>query len=101
MNSWPSMSPRCIVGRNPLYMCKSEPQIAVVVIFTIASRWLRICGSGTSVTPNIVLPYQQFALIEFPSLLLVLVIPLLSHHSWLQFDSAASPLVRVHLQTEV
>jgi hypothetical protein len=28
-------------------MCRSEPQIAVDVILTIASRELRILGSGT------------------------------------------------------
>src|ERR1051325_2935792 len=94
------MSPRCIVGMNPLYMCRSEPQIAVEVIFTIASRWLRICGSGTSSTLMYVLPNQQLALIASPSLLLVHVIPLLSRRSWLRFDSAASPLLRAHSQPE-
>src|SRR5215213_9111165 len=71
MNSWPSMSPRCIVGINPLYMCRSEPQIAVEEIFTIASRWLRICGSGTSSTTIVVLPYQQLAFIAGSSPLLI------------------------------
>src|SRR5215211_6132592 len=102
MNSWPSMSPRCIVGMNPLYMCRSEPQIAVEVIFTIASRWLRICGSGTCSTLIVVLPYQQFALIAspFPLLVLVLQIPPLSHHSWLRFHSAACLPARAHLPQE-
>src|SRR5690242_4681192 len=38
INSCPRMSPLSIVGTKPLYRCKSEPQIAVDVIFTIASR---------------------------------------------------------------
>src|SRR5215207_8350655 len=50
MNSCPTTSPGSIVGMKPLYMCRSEPQIAVEVIRTIASRLLRILGSGTSCT---------------------------------------------------
>src|SRR5919107_4723944 len=61
MNSCPSTSPLLIVGTNPLYRCRSEPQIAVLVIFTIASRWLRIFGSGTSSTCTLRVPCQQFA----------------------------------------
>ncbi len=38
MNSWPRMSPLCIVGTSALYKWRSDPQIAVDVIFTIASR---------------------------------------------------------------
>src|SRR6266404_970382 len=57
------MSPFCIVGIKPLYKCRSEPQIAVDVILTIASCLLRICGSGTSSTRISFLPYQQLALI--------------------------------------
>src|SRR5215208_1208843 len=89
MNSWPSMSPLCIVGMNPLYICRSEPQIAVDDIFTIASRWLRICGSGTSSTCIIVLPYQQLAFIAESSPLLIYSLSL--------FDSATCPPARVHL----
>jgi hypothetical protein len=43
-------SPFCIVGTYPSSRCKSEPQIAVEVIFTIASRRFSITGSGTSST---------------------------------------------------
>src|SRR3954471_23454057 len=66
MNSWPSMSPFSIVGMKPLYRCRSEPQIAVELILTIASRRLRIFGSGTCSTRTSFLPYQQFALITSP-----------------------------------
>src|SRR5215207_1829327 len=40
--------------------------MAVEVIFTIASRLLRIFGSGTCSTRTSFLPYQQFALITSP-----------------------------------
>src|ERR1041384_4861887 len=86
------MSPLCIVGMNPLYRCKSEPQIAVDEIFTIASRWLRICGSGTSSTESIVLPYQQLAFIAESSSFLIP--SLLRSSSW--FDSAPYQHPRVH-----
>src|SRR5215211_1206585 len=66
MNSCPTMSPACIVGMKPLYRWRSEPQMAVEVIFTIASRLLRIFGSGTCSTRTSFLPYQQFALITSP-----------------------------------
>src|SRR5947209_10078146 len=46
---------------NPLYRCRSDPQIAVEVIFTIASRELRIFGSGTSWTSTWVLPIHVVA----------------------------------------
>jgi hypothetical protein len=42
MNSCPRTSPRMTPGIMPSYRCRSEPQIAVDVIFTIASRGLRI-----------------------------------------------------------
>src|ERR1700744_267267 len=38
INSWPRMSPSFIDGMNPLYRWQSEPQMAVVVTSTIASR---------------------------------------------------------------
>src|SRR6476646_4135479 len=44
MNSWPITSPRFIVGMNPLYRCRSDPQMAVLVIFTMASLALRSLG---------------------------------------------------------
>src|SRR5919107_1650244 len=40
--------------------------MAVEVIFTIASRLLRILGSGTCSTLTSFLPYQQFAFIKSP-----------------------------------
>src|SRR4051794_9637552 len=42
-------------------MCRSEPQIAVVVTLTIASRGLRIAGSGTVSTRIFSLPSQHTA----------------------------------------
>ena len=39
-----------MVGMKPSYRCRSEPQIAVDVILTIASCGLRIFGSGTCST---------------------------------------------------
>src|SRR4051812_7183547 len=61
MNSWPTMSPFFMVGTKPSYMCRSEPQIAVDVMRTMASRRLRICGSGTSATSTSPRPIQRFA----------------------------------------
>src|SRR3954467_8609509 len=45
-------------------MCRSDPQMAVVVILTIASRGLRIAGSGTVSTRIFSLPSQHTARIE-------------------------------------
>src|ERR671917_120978 len=61
MNSWPRTSPFCIVGMKPLYRCRSEPQMAVEVMRTTASRAFRIWGSGTSRTSTFVLPIHTFA----------------------------------------
>src|SRR5215207_9255196 len=61
MNSCPRMSPRSMVGTNPLNRCRSDPQMAVEVIFTIASCALRILGSGTSSICTFLLPIQQLA----------------------------------------
>src|SRR6476469_1349335 len=47
MNSCPSTSPDSMVGMIPLKRWRSEPQMAVEVTRTIASRGLRISGSGT------------------------------------------------------
>src|SRR4051812_26236465 len=63
INSWPRMSPFSMVGTKPLNKCRSEPQMAVDVILTMASRELRIFGSGTSSTFTFRLPSQQVALI--------------------------------------
>src|SRR4030095_13337775 len=42
-------------------MCKSDPQIAVVVTLMIASRGLRMTGSGTVSTSILSVPSQQTA----------------------------------------
>src|SRR3954468_24401112 len=55
-------SPFCMVGTYPSTRCRSEPQIAVEVIRTMASRWFRIFGSGTSRTSTLLRPAQVFAL---------------------------------------
>src|SRR5919112_353038 len=65
MNSWPRMSPCSIVGMKPLKRCRSDPQIAVEVTLMIASRELRIFGSGTFSTFTCFAPSQQFARIVF------------------------------------
>src|SRR6185312_11857454 len=61
MNSWPRMSPCSMVGIKPSYRCRSEPQMQVLVIFTIASRGFRMVGSGTFSTLIFSLPIQQTA----------------------------------------
>src|SRR6187402_3403942 len=61
MNSWPSTSPFSMLGTKPLYKCRSEPQIAVLVTRMMASRGLKIWGSGTSWTSTFLLPIQQLA----------------------------------------
>src|SRR4051812_46293098 len=66
MNSCPRMSPRFIVGTYPSYRCRSDPQIAVDVIRTIASRSLRILGSGTFSTCTVFRPDHTFARIPPP-----------------------------------
>src|SRR3954469_1068136 len=63
MNSWPRMSPLFIDGMYPSYRWRSEPQIAVEVISTIASRSLRILGSGTSRTSTLFGDTQHVAFI--------------------------------------
>src|SRR3954471_23572144 len=63
MNSCPRMSPFSMVGTKPLKRCRSEPQIAVEVTRTIASRELRILGSGTCSTRTFFLSIQQLAFI--------------------------------------
>ena len=65
MNSWPRMSPAFMVGMNPSYRCRSDPQMAVLVIRMMASRGLRIFGSGTRSTATSFLPRQQSARMEY------------------------------------
>src|SRR5690242_15893529 len=67
MNSWPSTSPDSMVGTNPLTRCRSEPQIAVDVTRTMASRALRMDGSGTSSTETLRLPSQHVAFMLAPA----------------------------------
>src|SRR5579864_2154040 len=67
INSWPRMSPASMVGMKPSYRWRSEPQIAVRVISMMASRGLRIFGSGTVSTRTSSLPYQQSAFISLVS----------------------------------
>src|SRR5215208_2067048 len=63
MNSWPRMSPFRIDGTFPPYRCRSEPQMAVEVTRTTASRGERSSGSGTLSTRMSSLPNQQTAFI--------------------------------------
>src|SRR6267142_2684032 len=55
------MSPCSIVGMKPLYKCRSDPQIHVLVTRTIASRGFNIFGSGTVSTLIFSVPIQQTA----------------------------------------
>src|SRR3712207_747897 len=50
IGSCPRTSPGFINGMKPSTRCKSEPQMQVDVTRIIASRLLRILGSGTSST---------------------------------------------------
>src|SRR3954469_16193634 len=50
IGSCPRMSPGFMNGTNPSTRCRSDPQMQVEVIRTMASRPLRIVGSGTSST---------------------------------------------------
>src|SRR4051812_27868900 len=52
-----------MLGTKPLYKCRSEPQIAVLVMRMMASWELRSLGSGTSSTLTFFLPNQQLAFI--------------------------------------
>src|SRR3954454_16745025 len=63
------MSPFLTVGMCPSSRCRSDPQIAVELIFTIASRSLRIFGSGTFSTWTVLRPDQTFARMSDPRLL--------------------------------
>src|SRR4051794_12906555 len=65
-------------------MCRSEPQIAVDVTRTIASRRFRSCGSGTSATSMVPRPIQRFArtsLTPADGLRLGLALPRLVHRA--------------------
>src|SRR5690554_1840802 len=47
--SWPRIRPGVTVGTSPLRICRSVPQIVVLVILTMASVALEIIGLGTEV----------------------------------------------------
>ncbi len=49
MFSWPKTVPSSTLVR-PSYMCRSEPQMLVVVMRTMASSGVSMRGSGTSST---------------------------------------------------
>ncbi len=52
-----------MTGQSLVYRCRSDPQIAVEVIRTMASCRFRIFGSGTSSTWTVFLPIQHTAFI--------------------------------------
>ena len=66
IGSWPRMSPGVRYGASTSYRCRSEPQIAVEVIRTIASVGSWIVGSGTVSTRTSRLPCHVNALIDNP-----------------------------------
>jgi hypothetical protein len=64
IGSWPRMSPGFMNGPMTSYRCRSEPQIAVEVMRTIASVGSWIEGSGTSSTRTSRRPCQTSALMS-------------------------------------
>src|SRR3954471_13594022 len=67
IGSWPSTSPGFMKGTNPSTRGRSEPQMQVGVIRTMASRRLRILGSGTRSTFTVYGAHQMVAFIMFES----------------------------------
>src|SRR5215210_3106580 len=69
IGSWPSTSPSSMNGPMTSYRCRSEPQMPVEVIRTIASVGSRIEGSGTVSTRTSRFPCHVSARIRrgFPS----------------------------------
>src|SRR3954452_21234404 len=67
IGSWPRMSPGFMNGMNPSTRCRSDPQMHVDVMRTIASRLFRIFGSGTRSTATLYGAHQinAFIMIEF------------------------------------
>ena len=63
IGSWPRMSPFSRNGPNSSYRCRSEPQIAVEVMRTIASVGCSSFGSGTASTRTSRFPCQVTAFI--------------------------------------
>jgi hypothetical protein len=64
IGSWPMMSPGVMYMPSTSYRCRSEPQMAVDVIRTIASVDSSIRGSGTVSTETLPVPCQVTALID-------------------------------------
>ena len=48
VTSWPSWSPLRTPGKAPVYMCRSEPQMQVDVIFRMASNCKGACIASTA-----------------------------------------------------
>ena len=63
IGSWPRMSPGFMNGMKPSTRCRSEPQMQVEVMRTIASRRLMIFGSGTFSTFTLYGAHQTRAFI--------------------------------------
>ncbi len=61
IGSWPRTSPLSMYGPSTRYRCRSEPQIAVEVIRTIASVGSWMVGSGTVSTDTFSVPCQVSA----------------------------------------
>src|SRR5439155_17278725 len=64
IGSWPRTSPDFIVGMNPSYRCRSDPQMAVDVIRTTASVGSSILESGTVSQRTSPLPCQTMAFMK-------------------------------------
>src|SRR5688500_5802099 len=69
IGSCPTTSPSFRVGMNALYRCRSDPHIAVLVIWMMMSVGSMIVGSGTVSTRMSRLPCQAIAFISPPVLL--------------------------------
>ena len=63
IGSWPSTSPSCMYGPSTSYRCRSEPQMPLDVIRTIASVDSLSCGSGTHSSRTSRFPCQVTAFI--------------------------------------
>src|SRR3954451_36147 len=63
IGSWPMMSPDFIVGMNPSYRCRSDPQMAVDLIRTTASLESSIFASRTVSNTTSPVPCQTIAFI--------------------------------------
>src|ERR1044071_687531 len=74
--------------------------MAVEVTFTIASRLLRIFGSGTCSTRTSFLPYQQFALITSPLFFRSLLLKLPRARAQADAERLRRPLLGVALADE-